>query len=304
MKKNYLFLFIAISFTFYKVNAQFTDGFESYALGTYHGGHWSSWSGSAGNEDIMVSSNYAYTGTKSGLITGNTIQDASLRLGNKTSGIYGLSFQVYIPTGKSGYMNFQGTLTASGGASGGGTFNSPNLIFNNVQSLSGVPGLGGAYGNVDDPAAVYTWSYPEATWFLIEIEFDVDNGMWYMSVDGTDLAPQPFDAENVLGGIDFFSFDINNEMYIDDILYADLLSVDEEALNVFKAYPNPVKDYLYLSTQSVVDLVEVYDLLGHKILTMSPETVSPKLDFSNLSSGSYFVKASTGNHSSTIKIMK
>ncbi len=306
MKKNYLFFLIVTALAFSTASAQFSETFESYPLGTYHGGNWSSWSGSAGGEDIIVSSNFAYEGTKAGLIGGSGSQDAVLRLGNKTSGTYRVSFQAYIPAGKSGYMNFQGTTTASGGAGGGGNgiFNSPNLIFNNVQSATGTTGLGGAYGNVDDALAIYTWGYPEATWFPIVIDFNIDAGTWTMSINGTALPAQPFDDENVLGGLDFYSFDTNNEMYIDAIVYQDVLSVDENSLSSFKAYPNPVKDYLYLSTNAVVDSVEVYDILGHQILSFTPGTLSPKVDMSSLSSGSYLVKATIGNQSKTLKILK
>lgn len=304
MKKNYLFSLLAIAFAFCTANAQFTDNFESYPLGPYHGGNWSSWSGTAGDEDIIVTSNFAFDGTKSGLIGGGTIQDAMLLLGNKTSGVYQLNFQVYIPTNKSGYMNFQGTTTASGGGSGGGVFNSPNLIFNNVQSATGAPGLGGAYQTLDSATPTYTWQYPESAWFPVNITFDIDNGLWTMSINGTALAPQPFDEELVLGAIDLFSFDPNNEMYIDAITYSDALSVNEEALNSFKAYPNPVVDYLYLSTPSKVDLVEVYDILGKNVISINPAIVSPKIDMRNLSSGAYIVRVSIGDQSKTMKIIK
>src|SRR5690606_34401570 len=103
---------------------------------------------------------------------------------------------------------------------------------------------------------------------------------------------------------DFFSFNANNELYIDAINYQDVLSIADETLNSFKAYPNPVKDFLYLSTTSSVDLVEVYDILGKNILTVNPGIVSPKVDMSALSSGSYFVKATIGNQSKTIKVIK
>ena len=305
MKKNYLFTLAVMFLTICTANAQFSDDFESYPLGTYHGGNWSSWNGNAGAEDIIVTSAFAADGTKSGFIGGSTVQDALLVLGNKTTGSYGLSFQAYIPTGKSAYFNFQGTLTANGGANAGeGIFNSPNLIFNNVLSTSGTPGTGGAYGNVDDDAAIYTWSYPEGEWFPIEIIFDVDAALWTMTIDGNTLAPQLFDAENVLGGIDFYSFDANNEMYIDSIVYSETLSVGDESLSFFKAYPNPVEDMLQLQTQSRVDLVEIYDVLGKKMVSTIPGTVSPKLDMTNIPNGAYIVKIVMGDQSKSIKIIK
>ena len=307
MKKNYLLNLIAIAITFCTANAQFTDDFESYPLGDYHGGNWSSWSGVAGAEDIMVSDNFAYDGTKSGLIGGNQVQDAMLVLGNRTTGTFQLSFQMYIPTGKSGYMNFQGSTSASGGAGNGGSgvFNSKNLIFNNILSSGGSPGMGGAYNNPSDPTAIYTWQYPEGSWFPIIIEFDVDNGVWTMTIDGTELAPRFFGADSVLGAMNFFSSTSNNEVYIDAINFEEsTLTIDTEEFNLFRVYPNPVTDYLYLSTQSKVDLVEVYDVLGQRVLSITPATVSPRIDLSNFSSGAYFVKVSIGDQSKTIKIIK
>ncbi|MGJ8592848.1 MAG: T9SS type A sorting domain-containing protein [Aquaticitalea sp.] len=306
MKKNYLFSLLAFAFAFCTANAQFVDDFESYPLGTYHGTHWSSWGGTAGSEDIIVSSNYAFDGTKSGLIGGSTTQDAMLTLGNKTTGQYYLTFQLYIPTGKSGYLNFQGLTSANGGAGAGGAgvFNSPNLIFNNVLSVGGSAGMGGAYPNVDDSAATYTWSYPQNTWFTVSFEFNADMATWEMTVDGTSLGAQPFDEDSVIGAIDFYSFDTNNEMYIDAIQYVDLLSIDENNLNTFSVYPNPVRDVLHISTTATVDVIEVYDVLGHKVLTHVPNSVRPEINMSALSSGTYFVKASQGNQFKTIKIIK
>ncbi len=306
MKKNYILALTAFAFSVLSVNAQFTEDFDALPIGSYHGGNWSSWSGAAGGEDVLVSNAYSFNGTKSGLIAGNGNQDAILRLGNKTTGVYQVSFQVYIPTGKSGYMNFQGNLSAAGGAgaNGNGIFNSPNLIFNNVMSPSGAAGSGGAYANVGDPTAVYTWSYPQATWFPVVINFNMDADNWTMTINGTALSPQPFAADGILGGIDFYSFDPNNEIYIDAIVYQDVLSIDEQTRNLFSVYPNPVRDYLNLNSTSIVDMVEVYDILGHTILSVNPGIVSPKIDMSALSSGSYFVRATVGNQSQTIKIIK
>ena len=65
MKKNYLFSLIAMICILGTVHAQFVDDFEAYPVGAYHGSHWSSWSGSAGAEDIIVSTAFAFEGTKS-----------------------------------------------------------------------------------------------------------------------------------------------------------------------------------------------------------------------------------------------
>lgn len=305
MKKIYLLAFALGAFAF-SANAQFNDDMESYSLGPLHEEQWSSWTGVAGGGDIIVSDEYANSGGQSGFVSGDLVQDALLLLGNKTSGAWQLDFKMYIPGGKSGYFNFQGQTEAGGAGGGGnaGVFLSPNLVFNNVQSASGAPGLGGAYGNVDDPDPIYTWTYPQDFWFDVSIIFDVDAITWTMTIDGTEIPTQPMDDAPVVGGIDFFSFDANNEYYIDDVVFASTAGVQDFSADSFRVYPNPVKDILNISTKTAVDSIEVYDVLGKKVLSTQPDVISPKINMSGLASGAYMVKVTIGNASKTVKIIK
>ncbi|MBT0608266.1 T9SS type A sorting domain-containing protein [Aequorivita echinoideorum] len=316
MKKIYLLAFALGAFAF-SSNAQIiNDDLESYSLGPVHEDHWSSWSGDAGAEDLIIQTAFANSGTQSGVIGPGDVpnggpQDALLLLGNRTSGTYYLRFQMYIPAGKSGYFNFQGTTTANGGAGTStttgnqGIFNSPNLVFNNAQSASGAPGLGGAYGNIDDADPIYTWTYPEDQWFPVDITFNVDAGLWTMTVAGDEIPSQLFDDENVLGGIDFFAIDPNNEYYIDDVLFDDeVLGTNDFSADAFSVYPNPVKDILNISSKAAVDSVVVYDILGKQVLSAQPNAISPKVDMSGLTSGAYLVNVTIGNASKTVKVIK
>ncbi|CAM3445691.1 T9SS type A sorting domain-containing protein [Aequorivita lipolytica] len=305
MKKIYLLAFVLGAFTF-SANAQFNDDMESYDLGPLHEAQWSSWTGVPGAGDIIVSDEYANSGSQSGFVSGDLVQDALLLLDNKTTGAWQVDFKMYIPGGKSGYFNFQGQ-TEGGGAGGGGNagvFLSPNLVFNNVQSTSGAPGLAGAYGNVDDPDPLYTWSYPQDFWFDVSIIFDITNISWTMTVDGVEIPTQPMDAAPILGGIDFFSFDANNEYYIDDVVFSDTAGTEDFATDSFSVYPNPVKDILNISTKTAVDNVTVYDVLGKSVLVIQPDVVSPKIDMSGLAAGAYLVKVTIGGTSHTVKVIK
>ncbi len=307
MKKTYL-LALALGAFVFSANAQFSDDFESHPLGTLHEGPWSSWSGMAGPEDVIVSDEYAFSGGQSGQIAGSTTQDCLLLLGNKTTGSYTLSFQMYIPAGKSGYYNFQGTTDADGSAFGtpdAGIFNSPNLVFNNVLSASGAPGLGGAYLNVDSATAEYTWGYPEDQWFPVSIVYDIDGGLWTMTINGSEIPAQPMDAENVVGGIDFYSFDANNEYYVDDVAFVDnSAGVNDFSADAFSVYPNPVKDVLNISSKASVDAITVYDILGKVVYSAQPGTMSPTINMSSFASGAYLVKVAIGNATKTIQVIK
>ncbi len=314
MKKFYslfLFLFI-ISMT---ADAQIiNDDFESYTLGAVGSQNlavWSVWSGNVGNtaEAIITSNAFAASGTQSGFIgAGAGPQDAMLVLGNIETGTFQLTFNMYIPAGKTGYFNLQGTTSSSGGAGAGGNgvFNSSNVVFNNQSSPNGMPGLGGTYPNIGDADPVLSWDYPEDAWFPMVILFDPVNNAWTMSVDGVELAPQDFQTDQVIGAIDFFAIDANNEYYIDDVLYEEVIisSVSNPILNGAKAYPNPVTDLLRVETSEKVDEITVYNVLGSPLLNMTPNNASPTVDMSSFSAGLYFVELRIGKETSTIKVTK
>lgn len=82
------------------------------------------------------------------------------------------------------------------------------------------------------------------------------------------------------------------------------LSVGGNELKNFTAYPNPVRDILNLSHVEAISTVEVFNLLGQKMLVKSIEATQGQLDMSSLSSGSYLVKVTSGNETKTIKVVK
>jgi hypothetical protein len=307
MKKIYLS--ITALLLVFSVNAQIIeDDFEDYNLGPMEEQNpdvWRTWStGYLAAESILVSENQTFSGSKSGFIgAGPGPQDAILDLGNLESGQYTLEFQMYIPAGKGGYINIQGeipdgTIT--------GVFNSGDIKFNS----DGInPGLG-----TDDflnaPEFTYNFDYPQGQWFKVSIFFDIDGEpvpTYQISIDGeiASETPIPFQTDVILGGIDFFAIDANNEYWIDDVLFVEgtLSSVSFDSIEL-KAYPNPVVDVLNIKSANTIDNVSVYNLLGQTIFTVSPNSLETQLNFSDLSKGSYLVEITVGNKKVVKKIIK
>lgn len=315
MKKIYT-LFLSLCFISTAANAQviFSDDFENYTLGPVGSQNlpvWSVWSGNVSNtaESIIASDAFAASGSQSGLIgAGQGPQDAMLILGNLEMGTFQLSFNMYIPSGKTGYFNIQGRTSASGGAGNGGAgvFNSANIVFNNQTTGSGMPGLGGTYTNIGDAEPLVDWNYPEDEWFPIVILFDPENNVWTMTIDEVELAPMDFQSDRVIGAIDFFALDANNEYYIDDLVYEEVIisSVSNPILTGAKVYPNPVSDLLRIETSESVDEITIYNLLGSPLLQMNPDNGSSVVDMGSFSEGLYFVELRIGNETSTIKVTK
>jgi hypothetical protein len=84
-----------------------------------------------------------------------------------------------------------------------------------------------------------------------------------------------------------------------------VLSVNENELDLFNVYPNPVKDIVRIETSLTIDSVKILNQLGQNVLTINNNrTINNEIDLSSLSNGLYFMKISSGNRSESIKIIK
>mgnify|MGYP000126433403 CR=1 FL=1 len=83
---------------------------------------------------------------------------------------------------------------------------------------------------------------------------------------------------------------------------ASTLSVDdfELSINDIKIYPNPTSDYINIKSSDKINSVEVYDMLGKKILDSKHKTINLK----SIPNGVYLVKVITENSTHTKRILK
>lgn len=82
----------------------------------------------------------------------------------------------------------------------------------------------------------------------------------------------------------------------------EVLSVNENNMELVKAYPNPVSNSLYFEGTQVGDAVSVYNLLGSKVY--NGNLVDNALDMSALGNGIYIVKLQSGDKIFIQKIIK
>jgi subtilisin family serine protease len=64
----------------------------------------------------------------------------------------------------------------------------------------------------------------------------------------------------------------------------------EELENNFEIYPNPVDDVLYIKSDNNIKEVNIYNIVGIKVATVSGQQSAISVDMSGLSSGVYFVE--------------
>ena len=72
----------------------------------------------------------------------------------------------------------------------------------------------------------------------------------------------------------------------------------------FTYYPNPVKDNLVMKANDNITSVAIYNMLGQEVKSVRPSSIETTVDMSNLSSGTYFVKAQVGDAIGTFKVVK
>lgn len=201
MKKITLMLF-ALLFGM-AVNAQtvlYEDDMESYPdqsfLAQQNTTWWTTWSNNPGSgEDAQILTTFAYSPTKSASVdeTGGAT-DCIMKLGDKTSGSYELSWYMYVQTGKCGYYNIQHFQSP-------GTEWAFELYFRADGSTELQVG-----------GDLITGTYPKDTWFECKHVIDLDNDNIELYINGVLLYEWPFSYEASgtggtlqLGGVDFFA---------------------------------------------------------------------------------------------------
>lgn len=98
--------------------------------------------------------------------------------------------------------------------------------------------------------------------------------------------------------IDFSGAIFNEE--VNFCLDADLGNTRQFISNNFIVYPNPASSVLYIKGNSVIDAVEVFDVNGRICL----EADTAEVNISDLKTGIYIVKISSGANTTSVKMVK
>lgn len=84
----------------------------------------------------------------------------------------------------------------------------------------------------------------------------------------------------------------------------DVLSTEENTIEGFSFYPNPVQDVINIQSGQTVDQVALYNIAGQKVLDQKINATNAQLSVGDLSKGVYLMTATSGNVRSTYKVIK
>ena len=302
MKKIYFLAIALIGFNY--ASAQFTDDFESYPEGPYFGGNWSTWSGTNNSsESIQVSTDHAQSGSKSGFIGGGGTQDAILKLGNRFTGTWTFQQSLYVPSGGSGYYNFQEDENTTDGIWGAEIYlgyTTPSFPDNNAFLVA-----------TDEltSEAIYLAGFDMLydTWFTMTWFYDMDEGTMVVSVDGNEIYNGPSYLDSFqLGGVDYYSADPSNQLYVDDIIFAEgeIAAVNDVSnASSIAVYPTVATESFNVSAKSNITGIAVFNTAGQQVLNLKGQGTSAQVNVSALPAGVYVVKVMAGKEVKTSKIV-
>lgn len=83
--------------------------------------------------------------------------------------------------------------------------------------------------------------------------------------------------------------------------YVNTLSFDGVLDQSFSLYPNPAQDFIVINNANIDDNVNIFDVVGKRVMSFKIETKNQHLDIIDLKSGLYFLRL---NNSQAIKLLK
>jgi len=270
------------------------EDFESYTVGDYIAASssiWSTWTagGEGTSEDGQISDEQANSGTQSlkvfGSVSGGPM-DIYLPIGLETA--YEVSYNIYVPSGSSAYMNVQEQLQP--GAPGFWAF---DMVFS---------GNGTIQFSIDQVDLAWG-AYNSDEWTSVSLRMDPVNDRAEIYIGGVYLANVAFDG--IIGGVNFFGYGDGTTAglyYIDDVVVVetdDVINGVSEVSDLDVAFgPNPANDYINISSNVVDGIVRIMALNGQivKEIYTSSLVSGQRIDF-NLDNGIYLVElTSNGSH--------
>ncbi len=293
MKKIY---FLAIALIAFSANAQYEINFDDMSLGPVspQSVYIEIWPGAL---DCNVVIDEAYSGDNSMYVGNNQLDDVVFLLDNKNSGIWTVSFYMYVYSGSTGFWNIQDNEI-------------PGVQWNG-QFFAGATASGGSEGNITHDETGLTIPYPSDQWFEVRHEINLNAMTMSAWIDGAlylDNVPYVGTGgvpANALGSINFYSIDTNNNYFVDDFVFVEgTLSTSDFSANSFTVHPNPVRNSLNINSNEAVSKVAIYNVLGQTVHISTPNAISPTVNMSDMKSGIYFVEVTIGNSTKTVKVVK
>lgn len=157
------------------------------------------------------------------------------------------------------------------------------------------------------PTGVTAQVFPQGS-ELTDLEMDQAGVVWYISYEDAISGNNPLQPNIPL---------VDGQTYYGVVMNASgcaslptavtveiFLGINDLDIANLKVYPNPTKDIVNISYKESIDKVEVYSMLGQRVLESQSSDTNVSLDLSQLASGTYMLKIVVGESSQLVKVIK
>jgi len=303
------------------------DDFQSYdpwqRLGP-QSACWTTWTGTQGGAEDGIIQRNNNTHNQYLKIKGNNasgkLQDAVLKLGDKTWGNYTLKFKIWLFSGDKGYYNIQHQFRENATSE------------NEWASQVYFDGHGSGRLIVKNTSHYFTYKMGE--WVDVEQRIDLNNDLTDLYIGGHHVRRWKFSDQSrkhaagtkKLSAIDFYAVGPDYEYYIDDVELSKRSNYaneaegrsggeaedQKEALFVDKLIvaPNPFRSMLTVTIPASIENAQlsVIDQYGRVVQTQdrldSDASPTVNLDMQDLPAGIYYVRVASGSQILTEKVVK
>jgi hypothetical protein len=279
MKKiTFLITLLTISISFGQTNLIVNGDFETGSLAT----GWSNTGSVSYGTDVVQATDVVGVGTAHG----GTYVGRALNWGTgATSFLQGFevtpnetytvnfwfTFSSFIPTTNVVIRNFTGDVAAN-----------PNMVLTPI-----VPDNGrNAVSNVNYGCGIASLD-PNFAWKEAKFSFTVPEGVTKVRFQ-------------------YYNDKVGYFKYIDDLSVVKSSTASTEDLKQFNfsAYPNPASTNLTISASKNIENVEIFNVIGQKVMTLTPNNSNSVINVSSLNSGVYILKATIEGIKGSYKFVK
>ncbi len=170
-----------------------------------------------------------------------------------------------------------------------------------------------AVGNITETTADLTWDAAEGAifydWavFTAGSDIEVDNPVAFDTTNTTTGT-----AQGLIPGVSYDAYiqtDCGGDNNVSDVVgpvtfTTTALGINDLDATAFVFAPNPADGNVVITSTTTITVLHIVNMLGQKVLSITPNSKEFTLDVSNLSSGAYFINAVSNGITTTKKLIR
>ncbi len=170
-----------------------------------------------------------------------------------------------------------------------------------------------AVENITETTADLTWDAAEGAifydWavFTAGSDIEVDNPVAFDTTNTTTGT-----AQGLIPGVSYDAYiqtDCGGDNNVSDVVgpvtfTTTALGINDLDATAFVFAPNPADGNVVITSTTTITVLHIVNMLGQKVLSMTPNSKEFTLDVSNLSSGAYFINAVSNGITTTKKLIR